>query len=188
MMRRDVIPADVLGTRLVWCFDQCLKLEQLQVRQALKDVAAEYSFKFQCQKKSMDFLSWLEGRKESILLIADWREAKPIVEALNKRSNECDIRVCIVAQSEKVLRRATDWLNHQVTSFTLSFWPEAAEELLRRHKKSISFPRSLSPQPQDNKTCFPLSLPSLMKAVQDPKQAAVLEQVIRNTMWQTYED
>ena len=115
-MGRDVIPADVLGTRLVWCFDQCLKLEQLHVRQALKDVAAEHSFKFHCWRKSMGFLSWLEGTGERILLIADWREAKPIVEALGKRSNKCDIRVCIVAQSEKVLRRATDWVNQQDAS------------------------------------------------------------------------
>ena len=194
-------------TWLVWCFDQCLKLEQLQARRDLKAVAAECNFKFRCHKKSMGFLSWLEGRNDSMLLLADWREAKPIVEALSKRSYKCDIRICVVAQSEKILRRATDWANQQDESVeifvTSSFWRESAEELVRRHPKTVFHARAAEEMPapsvsatgmarpapaEDDGTSFCWSLQSLMAAVKDPKKAAFLEQVIRNTMWQEYED
>ena len=191
---------------LVWCFDQCLKPEQLHALRDVKAVAAECNFKLRCHKKSMGFLSWLEGRDESILLMADWREAKPIVEALGKRSNKCDIRICVVAQSETILRRATEWANQQDASLeilvTSSFWRESAEELLRRYTKAVSDARAAEmpcssasatcsakpPLSGDEGTFFCWSLQGLMTAVKDPKKAAVLEQAIRDTMWQTYHE
>ncbi|CAE7645568.1 unnamed protein product [Symbiodinium sp. CCMP2456] len=59
--------------------------EHGDTRRDLMDLAASFGCKFVHHKKVLGFKSWLEGRKGSMLVIADWREAKPAIEELNKR-------------------------------------------------------------------------------------------------------
>ncbi|CAE7525673.1 unnamed protein product, partial [Symbiodinium pilosum] len=72
----------------------------------MRNLAEMFGFNFLCFKKWMGFQSWLQGRTGSVLLVAEWREAKPIMEVLDKTTEQPDLRMCVVARSEKMLRRA----------------------------------------------------------------------------------
>ena len=58
-------------------------------------------------------MSWLEDSEERVLLLADWREAKPVMEELGKREGGHDVLMCVAAQSDKMFRRAVDWATKQ---------------------------------------------------------------------------
>ena len=88
-------------TYLIWCFEHCLKAEHAEA----KDLADAFGFEFVCEKKSMGLLSWLESTAGAILLVAEWREAKPIMEELGKRSSSCNLSVCVVTRTDKTFRR-----------------------------------------------------------------------------------
>ena len=72
-------------------------------------------YQFTCQKKSTGFLRWLEGMEGRVLLITDWREAKPIMEGLSNlgQIQRIDILMCVVARSDRMFRRAIDWAGKQ---------------------------------------------------------------------------
>ncbi|CAE7687876.1 unnamed protein product [Symbiodinium sp. CCMP2456] len=122
---------------VVWCFEHCMKSQQERLRTELKQAATVFGCSFTCHKKSMGFLSWLEGREGRILLLADWREAKPIMEELGRRQGRHDIIVCVVGQSDKMFRRAVDWATKQVSEIDIivssSFSRQNIEDLVARH-------------------------------------------------------
>ena len=184
-------------TWLVWC---CLKPEQALVRKELAALAIKFGCKFVCHKKSMRFLSWLEGRKGSILLVADWREAKPTMEEISKQNQSHDLRMCVVAQTATILRRASFWARAQngcaEITVTPGFLRQKVEELIASHVQAVQAKRITEPAmricseipARSTGADGRLSLPSLLEAVNDPKQALGLEKLIRETMWQLYED
>ena len=100
-------------TWLVWCFEHCQKPEQDELRAQMQNLAEMFGFKFLCFKKCMGFQSWLQGRTGSVLLVAEWREAKPIMEAFEKTTEQLDLRMCVVVRSEQMLRRACAWKKKQ---------------------------------------------------------------------------
>ena len=188
-----------LGVCLFWCFDQCSKLENHQVRQELNHAAAAAGCEFRCAKKSVDFLSWLGSKKETVLLIADWREAKPIQDELNNRRgiSQHDVRICVVAAAVKTFRRASTWARQQHAAHIVVMsgpWLKGATELMQQRKTETCFSRDaaadavVSTLTTTHEMFSRVSLPNLLKAVQDPQRAAELEHIIRQTMWQTYED
>ncbi|CAE7221751.1 unnamed protein product, partial [Symbiodinium microadriaticum] len=122
---------------VVWCFEHCMKSQQERLRTELKQAATMFGCSFTCHKKSMGFLSWLEGREGRILLLADWREAKPIMEELGRRQGRHDIIVCVVGQSDKMFRRAVDWATKQISEIDIivssSFSRQNIEDLVARH-------------------------------------------------------
>ncbi|CAE7256522.1 unnamed protein product [Symbiodinium sp. CCMP2592] len=179
MARKAACGADEV-TWLVWCFEHCLKPEQAALRKELAGLAAQYGCKFVYHKKSMSFLSWLEGRKGSVLLVADWREAKPIMEEISKQEQRHNFRMCVVAQTATILRRASLWAGTQSTEImvTSGFLRHKVEDLIASHVGAL---RSTGGYGW-------LSLPNLLEAVHDPKQALGLEKLIKQTMWQVYED
>ncbi|CAE7229551.1 unnamed protein product [Symbiodinium sp. CCMP2456] len=185
------------ATWFVWCFEHCLKPEQAVVRKELAALATKFGCKLVCHKKSMSFLRWLEGRKGSTLLVADWREAKPIMEEVSKQKGH-DLRMCVVAQTATILRRASFWARAQngcaEIMVTPGFLRHKVEEWIARYVQVVQAKRITEPA---MRTCAEipvrstnewLSLPSLLEAVNDPKQALGLEKLIRQTMWQLYED
>ncbi|CAE7948251.1 unnamed protein product [Symbiodinium sp. KB8] len=188
------------ATWLVWCFEHCLKPEQAVVRKELAALATRFGCKFVWHKKSMSFLRWLEGRKGSILLVADWREAKPITEEISKQNKGHDLRMCVVAQTATILRRASFWARTQngcaEIMVTPGFLRHKVEELIASYVQAVQAKRNTEPAVR---TCSEipvrctgadewLSLSSLLEAVQNPEQALGLEKLIRQTMWQLYED
>mmetsp|Transcript_57749 Transcript_57749/g.135312 ORF Transcript_57749/g.135312 Transcript_57749/m.135312 type:complete len:213 (+) Transcript_57749:90-728(+) len=182
---------------LVWCFEHCLKPEHRHVRKELVDLATQFGCKFVYHKKSMGFLEWAAGRKGSVLLVADWREAKPIMEELGKQSKNHDaliptVRLCIVAQTQKIAHRASLWAGNKEITVTLGFSRQAVEKLVASHmQQAVQAARVANPGVEVAIKPVPttgLSLSSLIQAVRDPKQALQLEQLILQTMWQLYED
>ncbi|CAE7204903.1 unnamed protein product [Symbiodinium sp. CCMP2456] len=186
------------ATWLVWCFEHCLKPEQAVVRKELAALATRFGCKLVWHKKSMSFLRWLEGRKGSILLVADWREAKPITEEISKQNRGHDLRLCVVAQTATILRRASFWARAQngcaEIMVTPGFLRHKVEELIASYVQVVQAKRIAEPA---MRTCAEitvrstdewLSLSSLLEAVNDPMRALGLEKLIRQTMWQLYED
>ncbi|CAE6935404.1 unnamed protein product [Symbiodinium natans] len=179
---------------LLWCFEHCLKPEHGQVHEELMHLATSLDLKFARHKKAAGFLSWLDSRNSrtvTVLIIADWRETKPIVAELSTRSNHCVARMCVVAQSEKMFRNASLFAGRQSTGFEIvvasSFSCESVEELIRSYVRNA--PETTRCGEIDTAdTSRWLSLPSLRKSIQDPNTARMLEQLIRQTMWQVYED
>ncbi|CAE7548230.1 unnamed protein product [Symbiodinium natans] len=192
--------SDGLDVWLVWCFEHCLKREHEQVQKELMHLATSLGVKFVCHKKAAGFLSWLDGRAGTMLIIADWRETKPIVKKLSERSNRCILRMCVVGRSEKMLRNASLFAGRQSTGaeilVTSSFSCESVEEFIRSYVQAARETTkcaeiklmSLPLQTKPIETLPWLSLPGLLESIQDPETAGMLEQLIRQTMWQVYED
>ena len=187
---------------LVWCFEHCCKAEHGDVRRDLIDLAATFGCKCVHHKKVMGFKSWLEGRKGRLLLIADWREAKPVIEELSKRRESQDFRMCVVAPSERVRRRASLWKESQNSEILLlgAFSRQRVEEFIKQNLKAFQpraahtgrgeenshVPALTRPKPME--IFYHWSLRDLLTAVQDPQQAAGLERILKQAMWQVYED
>ena len=137
----QAVSSPLIGMSVFWSFDQCSKLENRQLRQELQDVAAEAGCKFHCAKKAVDFLSWLGCRKETVLLLADWREAKVIQEELRDTFRH-DMRFCVVAPSVKAFTRSSTWArrHHAADIVVMSgTWLQGAKALMQR-KKETPFP------------------------------------------------
>ncbi|CAE7663004.1 unnamed protein product [Symbiodinium pilosum] len=94
---------------LVWCAEHCQKLEQDELRAQMQNLAEMFGLNFLCFKKCTGFQSWLQGRTGSVLLVAEWREAKPIMEALDRMTEQPDLRL-----SEQSMRRAYTWSKKQL--------------------------------------------------------------------------
>ena len=90
--------------------------EHDKLRARMQELADFFGFKFLCFKKYSGFLSRPEGGTGSTLLVAEWREAKPIVDALNKTTPQRDVRMCVVVRSAKMLWRACTWAKEQRNS------------------------------------------------------------------------
>ena len=181
-------------TWLVWCFEHCLKPEQAVVRKELAALATKFGCKLVCYKKCMSFLRWLEGMKGSTLLVADWREAKPIMEEISKQNRGHDLRMCVVAQTATILRRASSWARTQngcaEIMVSSGFLRHKVEELIASHVQALRMTglAAVSHGVKSTGAYGWLSLPNLLEAVHDPKQAHRLEKLIKQTMWQVYED
>ena len=118
----------------------------------------------------MSLVSWLGGRCGSIVLVADWREAKPIMDWLNTQEDGVNLRMVVVAQSEKIFRRASTWASHQKTGadilVTPGFSRSIIQEMVASHTHAVQATEVPSEGGElDAPVPTPLSLPSLLKAV-----------------------
>ena len=100
---------------LAWCYERCHKAEQVEALTKLHEVAASLGSTLVCHKKALGFLSWLQDASGKVLLLTDWREAKPIVEGvehlMDGRPQNFKVRMCIMATSDRIFRRASEWAN-----------------------------------------------------------------------------
>ena len=110
-------------TWLVWCFDQCHAPEEAELKAQMQNLADMFGFDFLCFKKCMSFQTWLEGRTGSILLVAEWREAKPIMEAIHSTTHQPDLRTLVVVRSEQMRRRACMWAQNHNQAGSLAKHP-----------------------------------------------------------------
>ncbi|CAE7237096.1 unnamed protein product [Symbiodinium natans] len=190
-------PAEV-AVWLVWCFEHCLKPEHREEHRKLQHLAAKLGCKFVCHKKATGFLTWQDkdGRNGAKLIVADWRETKPIIQGISKSQQPCDVSMCVVARSRKMLYHAALFADTQSAGVEILVTPgvssESMEQFFSSHlqtacKTSPSMPSPVQPKPFEP-LCW-TSLPSLLQAVKDPKTVAMLEQLIQQTMSsQVYED
>ena len=124
-------------TYLVWCFEHYFQAEHAQAYRYLKNLADAFGFDFVCEKKSMGLLRWLESRAGTILLVAEWREAKPIMEELSTGSIACNVSMCVVTRSEKMFQRARSWVAQQGGEKEIlvseGFSPRKVEKIVTNH-------------------------------------------------------
>ena len=95
------------------------------MRGELRSLATKFNCKLRFHKKSIGFVNWLKGRHEPVLLIADWREAKPIQVFLGNSSVSYDVCIYVIAESDKILQRASGWFAKQAavaTGISLGFF------------------------------------------------------------------
>ena len=89
-------------------------------------------------------MSWLEDSEDRVLLLADWREAKPVMEELGKREGGHDVLMCVAAQSDKMFRRAVDWATKQRPDTDImvssSFSRQNLLDLFERHLETSAQP------------------------------------------------
>ncbi|CAE7244636.1 MDH1B [Symbiodinium sp. CCMP2456] len=100
---------------LAWCYERCHKAEQVEALTQLHEVAASLGSTLVCHKKALGFLSWLQSASGNVLLLTDWREAKPIFEGVEHLTEggpqNFRVRMCITATSDRIHRRACEWAN-----------------------------------------------------------------------------
>ena len=221
-------PQEQVDFCLAWCYERCNKADQADTLAELQVIARSFGSSLVLHKKSTGFLNWLEGSREKVCLLADWREAKPIIDGLTRltaaRQQHIQLRMCILAQSDKMYRRASEWASlvrqgggreiavldgysrEGVEEFLAQgFEPneavhaqeEPSSSCLTSHTRDVGAnssqdaeapPRSETAGSADSASST-LSLVNLMRAVQDPQEAARLEVMIQRAMWQQpYED
>ena len=93
--------------------ERCHKTDQSETWIQLETVVESFGLSLQRYKKSSGLLNWLEEAQGKVLLLADWREAKPLVEGLDRLEaqgrQDIEVRLCIVATSKAIHRRASQW-------------------------------------------------------------------------------
>ncbi|CAE7386615.1 unnamed protein product [Symbiodinium natans] len=200
------------GFHLAWCYEMCRKADHSDTLGELQCIAARFGSKLFLHKKSTGFLAWLGKAEKSVFLLADWREAKPVVEGFGGldrlTAQQSQLRMCILAQSDQSFQRATEWTarvrsSHGIDILVLDgFSHKGVEDFIARSLDETSscaggdmdadstraVSEDLAMDNSFNGYAFGLSLPRILRAVQDPEQAARLEQTIKGTMWQLYED
>eukprot|EP00405_Crypthecodinium_cohnii_P050044 CAMPEP_0206605410 /NCGR_PEP_ID=MMETSP0325_2-20121206/50398_1 /ASSEMBLY_ACC=CAM_ASM_000347 /TAXON_ID=2866 /ORGANISM="Crypthecodinium cohnii, Strain Seligo" /LENGTH=306 /DNA_ID=CAMNT_0054120947 /DNA_START=19 /DNA_END=936 /DNA_ORIENTATION=+ len=99
------------GLRLIWCSERCHKNEMRELRTALLQSAQALGAQLQCLKKAVKFSAWLRsGQRQPYILVADWREVKPCMDALQEESDCNQPRdIVVLAESARVLERAELW-------------------------------------------------------------------------------
>ncbi|CAE7263451.1 unnamed protein product [Symbiodinium natans] len=101
------------NTVLVWCFEGAMKQDTHEQRVMLRGIAESYGWKCFFCKKAATFLRWLEGRSDSsVVLIADWREVKPISEGI-PLEQQTDVHIYISPRCEKAYLNAKSWVQGQ---------------------------------------------------------------------------
>ena len=100
---------------LAWCYERCNKADQAQTLAELQAIAGSFGMTLVLHKKSKGFLHWLEGTRGNVLVLADWREAKPILDGHSRLEEDGQLaelrglQMCVLAQSDKMYRRASEW-------------------------------------------------------------------------------
>lgn len=80
----------------------------------LGQIATQCGMQLVLHKKFSGYLQWFDdvSSEDTVLLLTDWREAKPIVQGLGGHEGP-HLRLCILAQSQTAVRSATKWVNSQ---------------------------------------------------------------------------
>mmetsp|Transcript_18791 Transcript_18791/g.43846 ORF Transcript_18791/g.43846 Transcript_18791/m.43846 type:complete len:208 (+) Transcript_18791:63-686(+) len=122
---------------LVWCFERCFKDEQLNRQKHLSKTAEAFGYNFVCYRKAKGALVSLEASVTDVevVLLADWREVKPLVEGISsmekqKPGSARKIRLGVLAASKRILRRAQEWAStHQLDGMKVSVLTDAFEDV-----------------------------------------------------------
>ena len=115
MLRAQACWQQKQAFHLAWCYERCHKAEHVETLTKLHEVAASLGSTLVCHKKALGFLSWLQTASGNVLLLTDWREAKPIFEGVEHMTEggpqNFKVRMCITATSGRIYGRACEWAN-----------------------------------------------------------------------------
>jgi len=97
--------------RLVWCHERCHKQESEARRRLLSEAAREAGAHLMCHKKASTFAMWLaHTQRAPFVLLTDWREVKPCMEAVAQQPphNQPALTV-VLAELPRQFDRASAW-------------------------------------------------------------------------------
>jgi hypothetical protein len=97
--------------RLVWCHERVHKQEREAERKAMSAAARKAGAKLVCLKKVGNFRTWLSRkRRPPYVLVTDWREAKPCLQAASVHPDwQRPCLMVVVAEHPRLFERASHW-------------------------------------------------------------------------------
>lgn len=101
---------------MIWCHERCYKPERSELRAHLTDVAMSLNAGILCMKKAVKYESWMKRtNSRTHVLITDWREAKPCLQAMtaDSRQREWPETMIILCDLPKSHENAMSWAAKQ---------------------------------------------------------------------------
>lgn len=97
--------------RLVWCYEKCHKQECKASREALAQNLRGAGGSLVCLRKAKKFAAWIgEGEHPPYLLLSDWREIKPCMQALTQPGvHGLPAVIVVFVDQPRLHRRVTQW-------------------------------------------------------------------------------
>eukprot|EP00931_Biecheleriopsis_adriatica_P071079 TRINITY_DN44933_c0_g1_i1.p1 TRINITY_DN44933_c0_g1~~TRINITY_DN44933_c0_g1_i1.p1 ORF type:complete len:276 (+),score=64.25 TRINITY_DN44933_c0_g1_i1:83-910(+) len=116
---------------LVWCHEGCHKEGAMEMGKMLKDVITEAGGVLIRLKKASKFLDWWTYNADRpLVLLTDWREAKPCVEGMHLSGRHvnanCPLGICIFTKMPQVFKRASAWAASAPIAITVLADPTSA--------------------------------------------------------------
>lgn len=103
------------GKYLLWCHERCFKEENEARRKAFVQGGQAFGASAVFLKKARQFSQWMDRCPgKHFVLVTDWREAQPSIQAVEEKLGESIPAMTIVmCDSEKQVLRASDWARKQ---------------------------------------------------------------------------
>jgi len=97
--------------QVIWCHERCYKPECKKPRCELASIVRQAGGSLLCMKKSQQFTMWLATKqKPAYFLVADWRETKPCIDALEEAdATHWPFRVIVLCDTPKQFKKASHW-------------------------------------------------------------------------------
>jgi len=97
--------------RIIWCHERCHKQQNDELRLRVRKVAQLYGASLICLKKSRQFAVWMErAPRPPYVLITDWREAQPSMQAISQQSEQKHpMLIIVLCDSKRQFLRASEW-------------------------------------------------------------------------------
>lgn len=123
---------------IAWCHENCHRqaMSKSEMSGMLLQTCRDIRASLVHWKKATLYLTWQSQRQRPHLLITCWREVKLIVQGLEEQETSCSslearpVRILVLAESEIVLNRASDWAKRR-TNFDITVLLDSAQGLLR---------------------------------------------------------
>jgi hypothetical protein len=98
--------------RIVWCHERVHKRELEAERKALSEAARNAGASLVCLKKASKFDIWLSrARRPPYVLVTDWREAKPCLQAASVHPEwQRPCLMVVAAEQRPLFERASQWV------------------------------------------------------------------------------
>lgn len=103
---------------MIWCHERCYKPERSELRAHLTDVAMSLNAGILCMKKAVKYETWMKrSNSRTHVLITDWREAKPCLQAMQDGGQrEWPETMIILCDLPKSHENAVSWAAKQDVS------------------------------------------------------------------------
>lgn len=97
--------------RIVWCHERCHKQENQARCQALRGSVNDTGALLVCLKKAVQFALWVKRTsRPPYVLVTDWREAQPCVQALGAATDvSLPFLIVVLCDSPRQYGKASEW-------------------------------------------------------------------------------
>jgi hypothetical protein len=95
--------------QLVWCYEHCHKLDNADLRNQFSLMAQKCGAHLVRLKKASTFAEWASHPRPPFILIAEWREAKPLMRVL--RNGAMPFITFVYSETPRSALRAHAWVS-----------------------------------------------------------------------------